>query len=286
MFRLLPSLRGAIARSLRYKLLLLTLVPLLLFVPAILALAVSWSGEFSREQLLRAVHTDLRVARDGFLRTQQDYLETLSQLAGSYSFLSSLDAQDGARIIDQLEVLEVIHGFDFIDVTDLHGRRLYGTAERAAARPVEPSMLEDAVHSGRGSVGIQVMTLDEVTRLDPALTDRVRLALVDTPQARPTDRTVETRAMVVRAVQPVRDAQGSLVAVIDAGVVLNRNYAFVDRIRDLVYGPGSLPEGGWGAVSILLGDTQITTNVPVGGSGGERALGTRLSADVAERVLG
>jgi two-component system NtrC family sensor kinase len=39
-------------------------------------------------------------------------------------------------------------------------------------------------------------------------------------------------------------------------------------------------------VSILLGDTQITTNVPVGGSGGERALGTRLSADVAERVLG
>jgi two-component system NtrC family sensor kinase len=146
-------------------------------------------------------------------------------------------------------------------------------------------VLETAVHTGRGSVGIEVIPLEEITRMSPALEDRVRLALVDTPRARPGGSDIETRAMVVRALQPVRDASGRLVALLDAGVVLNRNYAFVDRIRDLVYGPGSLPEGGWGAVSVLLGDTRITTNVPMGGADGGRALGTRMSAEVAERVL-
>jgi len=64
---------------------------------------------------------------------------------------------------------------------------------------------------------------------------------------------------------------------------LNRNYDFVDEIRDLVYGPGSLAEGSRGTVTVFLDDVRITTNVP--GSESARALGTRVSVEVRNTVL-
>ena len=49
---------------------------------------------------------------------------------------------------------------------------------------------------------------------------------------------------------------------LDGGVLLNNNFVFVDAIRDLVYGPGSLPAGSIGTVTVFLDDVRISTNVP------------------------
>jgi two-component system NtrC family sensor kinase len=89
--------------------------------------------------------------------------------------------------------------------------------------------------------------------------------------------------MVIRARQPVLATDGSVAALIDGGVLLNNNFAVVDAIRDLVYGPGSLPEGSIGTVTVFLDDVRISTNVPRGA--GTRALGTRVSAEVSSSVL-
>jgi len=89
--------------------------------------------------------------------------------------------------------------------------------------------------------------------------------------------------MVIRVIVPVRDPKGAVVALIDGGVLLNRSFGLVDGIRNLVYAPESLPEGSMGTVSVVLDDVRISTNVPV--RPGQRALGTRVSADVRESVL-
>ena len=89
--------------------------------------------------------------------------------------------------------------------------------------------------------------------------------------------------MVIRALAPVRDTRGTLVALLDGGVVINRDFDVVDRVRDLVYGPGSLLEDSVGTVTIFLDDVRISTNVPL--SIGERALGTRVSQAVRDKVL-
>jgi two-component system NtrC family sensor kinase len=89
--------------------------------------------------------------------------------------------------------------------------------------------------------------------------------------------------MVIRARQPVLDASGRLLAVLDGGVLLNNNFDFVDQIRDLVYGPGSLPAGSIGTVTVFLDDVRISTNVPR--VAGTRALGTRVSDEVVKAVL-
>ena len=90
--------------------------------------------------------------------------------------------------------------------------------------------------------------------------------------------------MVVRAIAPLRDVQGTLVALLDGGVIINRDFQLVDAVRDLVYGKGSLPEGSLGTVTVFLDDVRISTNVPL--KPGERALGTRVSQQVRDHVLG
>ena len=90
-------------------------------------------------------------------------------------------------------------------------------------------------------------------------------------------------ALIIRAICPVRDLSGSIVALLDGGVMLNRNFSFVDRLRDLVYGPGTLAEGSHGVATLLLEDRRATTNVPI--RDGERALGTRVAEPVRSAVL-
>ena len=89
--------------------------------------------------------------------------------------------------------------------------------------------------------------------------------------------------MLIRARQPVVNADGSTDIMLDGGVLLNNNFTFVDTIRDLVYGPGSLPAGSIGTVTVFLDDVRISTNVPR--LAGERALGTRVSEEVSRAVL-
>ena len=54
-----------IAGSLRYKLLVLVLFPILLVAPVTVGFVVYWSQGYGRDQLLRRVNTDLVVAHDG-----------------------------------------------------------------------------------------------------------------------------------------------------------------------------------------------------------------------------
>ncbi|MEW8460670.1 MAG: hypothetical protein AB2653_10240, partial [Candidatus Thiodiazotropha endolucinida] len=61
-FRIIEAIRG----SLRYKLLVLVLFPILLIMPIALGLAIYSGCQFSYEQLFIKVNTDLSVAEDNF----------------------------------------------------------------------------------------------------------------------------------------------------------------------------------------------------------------------------
>ena len=148
---------------------------------------------------------------------------------------------------------------------------------------VIPLTVIEAADNASPGVGIELLGPLELEALDPALAASVRLPLIQTRRASPTERTMEDRAMVIRARHPVSNADGVVDSVLDGGVLLNNNFAFVDAIRDLVYGPGSLPAGSIGTVTVFLDDVRISTNVPR--RAGERALGTRVSEEVRRAVL-
>jgi two-component system NtrC family sensor kinase len=91
-----------------------------------------------------------------------------------------------------------------------------------------------------------------------------------------------TDGLVLLASAPVRQ-QGNTVGAVYGGVLLNRNYEIVDRVKRLLYGGETYEGRDVGTVSIFLRDVRVATNVMT--TGGERAVGTRVSLPVAQSVL-
>lgn len=269
----------SVTRSVRYKLLALVLVPILLVVPAIFALSVYWSDKFSRQQLFMRVTTDLAVAHDVFKRIRLGYLAKLSELGESYRLRTLYDKRDFPGIEGELTTLKAREGFAFLHFMQPAEGGKWGS--EISGRKDTP--LFSRALSGKAEGGVEIFTYQELKREDAMLAESVKLPLLKTPRAVPTTRSVEDRAMVLRVLYPILDADGEVLAILDGGILLNNNFDFVDTIRDLVYGPGTLPEDSVGTVTVFLEDVRITTNVPL--REGERALGTRVSREVREKVL-
>jgi len=261
--RFVSTVSRKIRSSVRYRLLALTLLPVALVLPIALVGLTAWGASFTYEQLYIKVNTDLAVAHDLFERIQHDHLDQLARLSESYRFRQATAHGDQATVQQLLADLKTAGGFSFL--------RVLPVPAPGAAQDLGPR------------VGIEVLDAEALGALDPALAESVRLPLVQTRRARPTERTREDRGMVIRARQPVVNPEGMVEAILDGGVLLNNNFTFVDAIRDLVYGPGSLPEGSIGTVTVFLDDVRISTNVPR--RAGQRALGTRVSEEVSRAVL-
>jgi two-component system NtrC family sensor kinase len=270
----------AIRETVRYKLLVLGLFPILLVMPIVFALAIYWGAKFTYDQLFIKVNTDLTVANDIFGRIREDYLNRLGRLAESYVFRTALEASNADSIQQQLSQLKAATGFNYLHVIDISGNRLY--EENTTGRSRSSASLLTAAQ-GVPIVGVEIFSAKDLAAEDAFLARNNELLLLETPHARPTERTLEDRGMMIRAIYPVKLTSGKIVALLDGGVLLNRNFDFVDAIRDLVYGPGNLLKGSIGTVTVFLDDVRITTNVPL--RPGERALGTRVSDEVRSRVL-
>jgi len=270
----------AVRETVRYKLLVLVLFPILLVMPIVLVMAIYWGKSFTYDQLFIKVNTDLTVANDVFQRLRQDYLNRLERLAESYVFRTSLEVSNAAAIHQQLSDLKIASGFTYLHIVDASGNRLY---EEGASGRVRSSTALLTAAQGQATAGIEIFSARELAVESPFLARNIELPLLDTPRARPTERKIEDRGMMIRAIYPIKHASGRIVALLDGGVLLNSNFGFVDAIRKLVYGPGSLMEGGIGTVTVFLDDVRISTNVPL--APGERALGTRVSEEVRSKVL-
>jgi len=276
----LTPLIEAIRSAVRYKLLALVLFPILLVMPIALVLAIYWGKGFSYDQLFIKVNTDLTVAHDVFKRIPEDYLSRLALVAESHSFYVALEDNDTESIKQQLTILKNTSGFDYLHILDTEGNLLI---ENFSVEYDRVSKLVLSAAQGKPSVGIEIFDHKRMLAENKDLAEQMVLPLIETARARPTNRRIEDRGMVIRAVYPAKNSKGKVIALLDGGVLLNSNFVFVDTIRDLVYGPGSLPEGSIGTVTVFLDDVRISTNVAL--KPGERALGTRVSNEVRRQVL-
>ena len=277
----LTNIISKIRNTVRYKLLVLVLFPILLVMPIALVLAIYWGASFSYEQLYIKVNTDLSVSHDVFERIKRDYLNALGKTAESFAFRTQLSLGNTQSIQQQIETLKKENSFSYIHLIDKNGKLIDGYNIDTSSRNSRYSSALDLAINGTASSGVEIFSASDLAQKN--LADPVRLPLIETPRARPTDKLVEDRGMMIRALYPIIGSDSEVSAILDAGVLLNANFTFVDVIRDLVYGPGSLRSGSIGTVTVFLDDVRINTNVPI--RPGERALGTRVSNEVRTNVL-
>ena len=292
----------SIFQSIRTRILILVLCPLILMASILLAMLYFWTNESGYRHLLMKVSTDLAVANQSFRDTQENYLTELSLLAQAPEFRSvylksyphsyaskNIDLAPAISVKDtnalalklQLQKMQQESRLDFVQLLSPNGCQLLLPQNCTGS---QSPLLKDAMN-GRALSGVEIFDQAHLQALSPALAKRALLTLSPTQNAEPTARLVEDRGMILHLVFPLVDQQGQVQALLSAGVLMNGNSTLVDHIKDTVYTDSSLAYDSIGNVTIFLEDVRISTNVLTLELPKRRALGTRVSEQVKQKVL-
>lgn len=156
------------------------------------------------------------------------------------------------------------------------------TPGQAAQTPSE--IVRRALQSGKPEGGTRIIGSEELARLNSGLQEKVQIQILDTPKARPSSLEMLRSAMAKEYVLLVRNQEGQVTQVIFGGRIVNKDNALVDRIRQLVFGDEVYKEKPLGTVTIFQDGVRISTNVL--DEHNRRAIGTRVSAEVYDAVIG
>jgi len=191
------------------------------------------------------------------------------------------------RAIDPcaLDELRVKCGYDFLHILDGRGSILttaYGdnTGTQASNSPVVARVLLER----KPAAGLSILPLQALTMKNDVLAARTRIRVLPTPHAKPGGPQEITEAMVLEAAAPMIDHRHQVTGVVRLGTVINQNFDFVDFVRENIFTAATYAGKNLGTVTVFQGDVRITTNVI--GPDGQRAIGTRVSSEVYDQVLG
>ena len=276
-----------IQRSVRNKLLAMALAPLLVVLPLLVAALLLWGNVAYDRLLITKVRSDLAVARGYFGRVLGEIGAGTQGVAASHALhLALAQRRPGSTAALQALLADAQQrlGFDFINLYSPQGDLLGAPARDGFPAPAP--RLPQALGSGRESPQASLARLDAATleALAPHLAGRIRIPLIATQGAAATQRTVEDRALVMLATARVLGPDGTVLAVLRGGLLLNQNLPLIDHINRIVYPEGALPFGSHGTATLFMDDVRITTNVRLFQD--QRAIGTRVSQAVRDAVLG
>jgi two-component system NtrC family sensor kinase len=188
------------------------------------------------------------------------------------------------RLHPRLVRLKNDSSLDFLTLTDREGRVVLRTT---AAASVGDNRSNDIfvrrALAGEASRGFHMFPPERLDLEGEQLGKKAFLHLVPTPKAKPSRQAVETYGTALLAACPVTDENGVIVGMIYGGVLLNRNYELVDKIRSIVFGDELYKGKMVGTVTLFQWDVRISTNVT--DERNLRAIGTRVSSDVYDRTL-
>lgn len=200
---------------------------------------------------------------------------------------ASLGDTEARAAIDCLIANEVtvlaLGGSHFIAVLDQSGRVVAGrTVSQIGTQSPVPAggdwfnltIVKSCVAAALPAAATEVVPAEYLASV--GLAEQAYIPLVDTPRAEPVpfDPREGTAGLVAIGVAPIRDANWRVLGAAVALHLYNRDYALVDRVKEVA---------GVDTVTIFLGDQRVSTNVLT--LEGERAIGTRLSEEVVRTVL-
>jgi two-component system NtrC family sensor kinase len=231
------------------------------------------------------VRTDLNSAREiyiGDLRHISDVVRlTAYRPITQAALLSGYDE----TILNDLITVKNSEGLDILTLTDANATVILRTSnpEYIGDNERQNEVVNTVLDTGKPVATTTVVSTSELRLESPDLVERANILLIDTPRARTVPDTEETSGMVLMAAAPVLDPQSNLIGVLVGGVLINQNYAIVDRIKDTVFQGVKYEGQDIGTATIFLDDVRVSTNVL--NEDGSRAIGTRISEEVYNQVV-
>jgi two-component system, NtrC family, sensor kinase len=231
------------------------------------------------------VTSDLESAKEIYSNYVERLKDSLRIHATRMIVYGALERNDPSNLAAEMERIRNAERLDVLTLTDISGKVFYRTCN--------PSLIGDDQSSDPfvqyvlqkrlpvSSTGI--VRREELLKESQKLADQALMEITPTRMAGPPGKTQITSGMMMRGAAPVFTASGRFVGVMTGGVMLNRNYGIVDKIRTTVFKEESYKGLQVGTATIFQDDVRISTNVR--NADGSRAITTRVSAEVANAVL-
>jgi len=222
----------------------------------------------------------------GICSSRLKQTETIVNLiAGKQLVIESCEQADWSApgLRNRLESIRAQFHLDFLGIAAADGEVVlrttppFNTGDYLTSDPIVAQAL-----TGKPMAALALYSQTQLDREGCDLAERAFFELEDTPHARMTPRKTETHGMVLMAAFPVRRADHVL-GVIYGGILVNRNHKLIDEIHNVVYKNETYRDTPLGTATIFLHDSRIATTVRR--ANGNRALGSRVSKEVAEQVL-
>jgi two-component system NtrC family sensor kinase len=235
------------------------------------------------------IRLDLNAAREIYNNVETRLRLALRITGQERSSVEAVALRDSDYMRERLLQLTREMQLDFAGVVDPEGRTVVRLGDTAAEKtenhtplPSNPAAL--LCLDTRSTVsGTVILDRDTLLAENPRLAEQARIQLIATPMAAPRPETEVTSAMTITCAVPLyRD--NTMIGAIYGGVLLNRSVEIVDRVRETVFQEEIYRGRSIGTATIFFNDLRISTNVMTADS--QRAIGTRVSAEVHDKVLG
>ena len=234
----------------------------------------------------KRVEMDLNSAREIYGREMHRISDVL-RLTSDRFFIRSENLWNNMEdFTEELEAIRVKEGFDILTLTDNTGKVIIRThnPETVGDSQADNELVGKVLKEKKTVESTQVISKEELIKEGNELFEQSLIKIIPTPKAKPSEKEYETSGMIMKAASPVVDSKGELLGVLYGGKLLNRNYNIVDKVLNTVF-RGEIYKGkNIGTATIFQGDLRISTNVM--NRDGERAVGTRVSQEVNDHVLG
>ncbi|KPK65566.1 hypothetical protein AMJ82_12425 [candidate division TA06 bacterium SM23_40] len=231
------------------------------------------------------VATDLNAAWEIYLNYLSHVSDVIRFTAHRFYLRDAILSGEIGRAADELTDLWARERLDVVAVTDGRGVVLFrATNPLVAGDSQADDDLIRAVLEGREPVAATTIVSAEALQKDcPHVAEQAYCELVETPRARPREETEQTTGMMLKAAAPIVDYNDNVIGVLYAGLLLNRRYEIVDKIKETVFQGAKYEGRDIGTATIFNDDVRISTNVL--NEDGTRAIGTRVAEEVYEGVV-
>ena len=229
--------------------------------------------------------SDLNSAREIY-RNKLAQINSVTRLTAVRSLIrDAVKARDRAFLAKDIPKTLYREQLDLLTVIDrsgtvlLRGRNpgLYGD------NLLDDRFVDQVIKTRQSLTGTDLISRAQLLKESPDLASQALLNIIPTQKARPRPEQQETSGMMLKSAVPLFDDNDTFLGVLEAGVLLNRNFEIVDKINEIVHEGQEYQGHEIGTATIFQGDLRISTNVR--NKDGTRAIGTLVSEEVHGRVL-
>jgi len=226
----------------------------------------------------------LNAARWVYISKLNDIDRAIHLTSIRYILKEALQKEKALLIKDDMIRLMDDEGLDFLTLVNRKGAVLmrFRNPGMLGDSLIEDPFVKEAIRNKPLS-GTQILSREELLKEGEVLADKASFQLIPTPKEKPIEKLEQTSGMVLKSAYPVVDVNGQVLGALVGGILINRNYEIVDRVKNIVFRDARYKGKKIGTATIFLEDWRISTNVI--DKEGNRAVGTRVSREVREKVL-